>query len=413
MAGAPHDETKSAELRAMRIGVVGAGAMGSGIAQIAATFGHTVIISDAQAGATDRAMTSIARNLARSVEKGRLTAGDSKAILERIYSASLDGFTGCGFVIEAVVEDLAVKRDLFALLDKILVPDAILATNTSSLSVTAIARGCSRPQRVVGVHFFNPPTVLPLVEIVPGLATDQSVAEAAQVLVEAWGKIAVVASDTPGFIVNRIARPFYGEALRIYEEGIADMATIDWAMRELGGFRMGPFELMDFIGNDINLAATKSVYEATFNDSRFRPTLTQQRMVDAGFLGRKTGRGYYDYADGVEMPEPTRNDELGQLIFRRILSMLINQAADALYLRIASAHDIDQAMKLGVNYPKGLLEWADEIGIAETVKWLSALHDFYGEERYRPSPLLKTMAADGYTFFNSTENAEMKLRGRA
>jgi 3-hydroxybutyryl-CoA dehydrogenase len=172
-------------------------------------------------------------------------------------------------------------------------------------------------------------------------------------------------------------------------------------MKEIGGFRMGPFELMDFIGNDVNFAATSSVYEATFHDARFRPTLTQQRLFDAGFFGRKTGRGYYDYSPGVTMPEPNQDRELGELIFRRILSMLINQAADALYLRIASAHDIDTAMTLGVNYPKGLLAWADELGIPETVKWLGALQDFYGEERYRPSPLLKTMAADGFTFFST------------
>jgi 3-hydroxybutyryl-CoA dehydrogenase len=313
---------------------------------------------------------------------------------------SLRAFADCGLVIEAVVENLEVKRSLFASLEGIVGPNAVLATNTSSLSVTAIASGCARPDRVLGVHFFNPPTVLPLVEIVPGLATDPAVTEHIQALVDAWGKSTVLASDTPGFIVNRIARPFYGEALRIYEEGIADMPTIDWAMRELGGFKMGPFELMDFIGNDINLAATKSVYEAMFQDSRFKPTLTQQRLNDAGFLGRKTGRGYYDYSKGAVQPEPTKDDDLGDLIFRRILSMLINQAADALYYRVASAHDIDRAMTLGVNYPRGLLEWADEVGIDETVKWLSALQEFYGEERYRPSPLLKTMAADGFTFFS-------------
>jgi 3-hydroxybutyryl-CoA dehydrogenase len=254
---------------------------------------------------------------------------------------------------------------------------------------------------VIGIHFFNPPTILPLVEIIPGLATSAEVTDASRQLMEEWGKKPVVASDTPGFIVNRIARPFYGEALRIYEEGIADMATIDWAMKEIGGFRMGPFELMDFIGNDVNFASTKSVYEATFHDARFRPALTQQRLFDAGFFGRKTGRGYYDYSPGVTQPEPNRDPELGQLVFRRILSMLINQAADALYLGIASARDIDTAMTLGVNYPKGLLAWADELGIPETVKWLATLQEFYGEERYRPSPLLKTMADDGFTFFST------------
>ena len=386
------------------VAVIGAGAMGSGIAQVAATYGHKVLLFDQDESALDRARSSIEKNLARSVEKNRLQSSEADAIKTRIESVvgtSYNSLDKAGLVIEAIVEDLGTKRNLFATLDRIVDPDAVLATNTSSLSVTAIARASTRPERVLGVHFFNPPTVLPLVEIVPGLATSADVTTKTQQLVDAWGKKTVIASDTPGFIVNRIARPFYGEALRIYEEGIADMATIDWAMKEIGGFRMGPFELMDFIGNDVNFAATKSVYEATFHDSRFRPTLTQQRLFDAGFFGRKSGRGYYDYSPGATMPEPNRDSELGQLIFRRILSMLINQAADALYLRIASAHDIDLAMTLGVNYPKGLLAWADELGIPETVKWLSALQDFYGEERYRPSPLLKTMAADGFTFFST------------
>ena len=383
--------------------------MGSGIAHVAAAYGHKVLLFDQDASALDRAFVSIEKNLARSVEKGRLASDESDAIRARISAAgwqtsvvdSYSDLKNAGLVIEAIIESLEVKRALFASLDKVVAPDAILATNTSSLSITAIARASLRPERVIGIHFFNPPTVLPLVEIVPGLATSDEVTEASRQLAEEWGKKPVIASDTPGFIVNRIARPFYGEALRIYEEGIADMATIDWAMKEIGGFRMGPFELMDFIGNDVNFAASKGVYEAMFHDSRFRPALTQQKLFDAGFFGRKSGRGYYDYSPGATVPEPNRDPELGQLIFRRILSMLINQAADALYLRIASAHDIDTAMTLGVNYPKGLLAWADELGIPETVKWLSALHDFYGEERYRPSPLLKTMAADGFTFFST------------
>ena len=386
------------------VAVIGAGAMGSGIAQVAATYGHKVLLFDQDDSALDRAIGAIQKNLSRSVEKNRITAEESSRIVSRIERISGSDYSGArkaGLVIEAIVEHLEVKRNLFATLDRIVAQDAVLATNTSSLSVTAIAQGSTRPERVIGIHFFNPPTVLPLVEIIPGLATSPEVIAQTQTLVDTWGKKTVIASDTPGFIVNRIARPFYGEALRIYEEGIADMATIDWAMKEIGGFKMGPFELMDFIGNDVNFAATKSVYEATFHDSRFRPTLTQQRLNDAGFLGRKSGRGYYDYSAGATMPEPNRDPELGQLIFRRILSMLINQAADALYLRIASAHDIDLAMTLGVNYPKGLLAWADELGIPETVKWLSALQDFYGEERYRPSPLLKTMAADGFTFFST------------
>ena len=390
----------------MKVGVVGAGAMGSGIAQVAAMYGHPVVLFDTQQAAIDKGLASIDRNLARSIEKNRITADDRAAIRSRISTVvgsgageTLSAFADCGLIIEAVVENIDVKRDLFAKLENVIAPNAILATNTSSLSVTAIAGGCKLPARVIGVHFFNPPTVLPLVEIVPGLATDPDITTRVQALVDAWGKSTVIASDTPGFIVNRIARPFYGEALRIYEEGIADIATIDWAMREIGGFKMGPFELMDFIGNDINLAATKSVYEATFHDPRFKPTLTQQRLFDAGFLGRKTGRGYYDYSSGATPPEPNRDRDLGDLVFKRILCMLINQAADALYYQVASARDIDRAMMMGVNYPNGLLKWADEMGIPETVKWLGALHEFYGEERYRPSPLLKTMAADGFTFF--------------
>ena len=313
---------------------------------------------------------------------------------------SLRAFAGCGLVIEAVVEDIDVKRDLFSRLEGVVVDDAILATNTSSLSVTAIAASCKKPQRVLGVHFFNPPTVLPLVEIVPGLATDPDVIARVQALVDAWGKTTVVASDTPGFIVNRIARPFYGEALRIYEEGIADMATIDWAMRELGGFKMGPFELMDFIGNDINLAATKSVYEATFHDPRFKPTLTQQRLFDAGFLGRKTGRGYYDYSKDAVKPEPNKDDDLGDLIFRRILSMLINQAADALYYPSRQCPGHRPGDDEGGQLSQGSPPVGGRDRHPETVKWLTALQQFYGEERYRPSPLLKTMAADGFTFFS-------------
>lgn len=381
--------------------------MGSGIAQVAAAYGHSVVLYDTSPAALDRAITAIEKNLARSVEKGRLTAADAAALQDRVILAGVDTgdvsslaeFRGCAFIIEAVAEDLELKRDLFPRLEREVGNEGILATNTSSLSVTAIASSCKLPERVLGVHFFNPPTVLPLVEIVPGLATSTDVVSNVRSLVNAWGKTTVLASDTPGFIVNRIARPFYGEALRIYEEGIADMPTIDWAMRELGGFKMGPFELMDFIGIDINLAATRAVFEGTSFDPRYKPFLTQQRLFDAGRLGRKTGRGYYDYSSGASVPQPQKNAKLGQKILDRILAMLINEAADAVQFRIASAQDVDLAMTKGVSYPKGLLAWADELGISTILSRLEALQTEYGEDRYRPSPLLRRMAARGTTFF--------------
>jgi 3-hydroxybutyryl-CoA dehydrogenase len=208
----------------------------------------------------------------------------------------------------------------------------------------------------------------------------------------------VLAADTPGFIVNRIARPFYGESLRLLEEGVADVPTIDWAMRELGGFRMGPFELMDFVGHDVNFAVTRSVFEAFFYDPRYRPSFTQQRLVEAGHLGRKSGRGFYDYRDGAERPAPTTDRALGQVILDRVLAMLINEAAEAVFLRIGTPADIDLAMTKGVNYPRGLLAWADDVGIARVVERLDSLQQEYGEDRYRASPLLRRMARHGKRF---------------
>jgi 3-hydroxybutyryl-CoA dehydrogenase len=246
---------------------------------------------------------------------------------------------------------------------------------------------------VLGVHFFNPAPVMPLVELVPGLTTRPEVLAAVRACVERWGKSPVVADDTPGFIVNRIARPFYGEALRILEERIADAATIDWAMRERG-FRMGPFELMDFIGNDVNYAVTRSVWEAFFYDPRYRPSFTQRRLVEAGFLGRKTGRGHYDHTTTAR-PEPVRDEGLGAEIFERILAMLVNEAADAVQTGVASAADVELAMTKGVNYPKGLLAWGDEYGLDRLTGRLEALREEYQEDRYRVSPLLRRTARAG------------------
>src|SRR5437867_6612009 len=345
------------------VGVVGAGAMGGGIAQVAAAAGHNVVLADANAEAVERARGIIIAALQRQVEKGKLEGTARDAIVGRIrfVDARLGGdlrlYADCGLVIEAVVEDLAVKRELFERLDAVVAPDALLATNTSSLSIASIASACRNVGRVLGMHFFNPAPAMPLVELIPSLASDVDAVGRVERLAVAWGKTTVVAADTPGFIVNRIARPFYGEALRILDEGIADCATIDWAMRTLGGFRMGPFELMDLIGNDVNFAVTSAVYEGFFFDPRYKPSLTQRRLVDANLLGRKTGRGWYDYRDGAVPPAPREDPALGSSILDRILAMLINEAVDAVFWGVATPADIDLAMVKGVSYPRGLIAW--------------------------------------------------------
>jgi 3-hydroxybutyryl-CoA dehydrogenase len=392
-------------LEKAKVGVAGAGAMGSGIAQVAAAAGHHVILGDAIDGATAKARVSMSKALDAQVDKKKMTREAADALLSRItfhpqaLGDNVFKYEGCGLVIEAIVEDLKTKRRLFGQLESVVAPDAVLATNTSSLSVTAIANSCKHADRVIGLHFFNPAPVLPLVEIVPWAGTQPTIVRDCHALMSAWKKTPVIASDTPGFIVNRIARPFYGEAIRIAEEGIADYATIDAAMRELGKFRMGPFELMDFIGNDVNLAVTKAVFEGFFYDPRYRPSLTQQRLVDAGFLGRKSGRGYYDYSNSASKPEPTKDPVVSLLVFERIIAMLINEAVDAVHMNVATPADIDLAMTKGVNYPKGLFAWCDEIGADRVLGWMTVLHEELGEDRYRPSPLLRRMASQKAKFF--------------
>ena len=382
------------------IGIIGSGAMGSGIAQVAASAGHDVLLYDNNQTALGKSKVALQATLAKLVEKQKVTQASADEITKRIkYVSGLSDFRSCALVIEAIVENLDVKQKVFAELETIVTDDCILASNTSSLSVTSIASACRKSGRVIGIHFFNPAPLMPLVEIIPGLATDTTSIVSSKNLIDSWGKVTVLAKDTPGFIVNRVARPFYGEAIRIYEEGFADFATIDWAMKEFGGFKMGPFELMDLIGNDINFTVTETVWTQMFFDQRYKPSLTQKRLFEAKRFGRKSGQGYYSYGEGAVMPKPTGDDQLGKGIFHRILYMLINEAADALYLNVASKEDIDMAMTKGVNYPKGLLKWADEIGIEKVLLALQGMYDEYAEDRYRPSVLLKRMAKDKLKFY--------------
>ena len=378
-----------------KVGVLGAGAMGSGIAQVAAMAGHSVVVIDPSNSAIERARQTIDRALDREVEKSRMKQDVATVVRSRLsFGASKrhEPFEACGLVIEAIVEQLDVKRAAFQSIEGVVSEDCVLASNTSSLSIAAIASACKKPGRVIGLHFFNPANVLPLVEVIGAIPSDPAIVASARDLVRRWGKVVVTARDTPGFIVNRVARPFYGESLRIYEEGIADFATIDWAMKEIGGFRMGPFELMDLIGNDVNYAVTQSVFEAMYFDPRYKPSVTQRRMVEAGKLGRKTNSGYYEYSNGARPPAPNSDRNLGQGIVDRVLAMLINEAADAVHFNVASAEDVDLAMTKGVNYPKGLLAWADEIGASTVYERLVALQEEYREDRYRPSPLLRKHA---------------------
>lgn len=377
----------------MKIGVLGAGTMGAGIAQVAAQSGHEVVLVDVNQVQLDKAKASLIKVLDRMIEKGTLDDAGKNDLLNRMkFSAQLADFKGTGLVIEAIVERLDIKHTVFKEIEEIVGMDCIIASNTSSLSIASIGSVLKVPARVIGIHFFNPAPLMPLVEIIPAVQTSAETLSTAKSIIDSWGKLTVVCKDTPGFIVNRVARPFYGEALRIYEEGLADFATIDWAMTELAGFRMGPFTLMDYIGNDINYTVTETVFAAFYYDPRFKPSFTQKRHMEAGFLGRKTGRGFYDYSEGVALPPPIKDEKLGQQIVDRILAMLINEAYDALFLNIASSEDIDLAMTKGVNYPKGLLAWSEEIGLKTVLSRLENLFQEYGEDRYRPNPLLKRLA---------------------
>ena len=384
----------------MNVGIIGSGTMGSGIAQVAATSGCKVKLYDTNQAVLDKAKMALDKILSRLIEKGRIDSDEKSRIQSNIsYVNSLKDLSDSNLTIEAIIENLDIKQKVFSELESYVSDDCIIASNTSSLSIASIAASLQKPERCIGIHFFNPAPLMKLVEVIPAIQTSKAVLETSVQTISDWKKVVAIAKDTPGFIVNRVARPFYGESLRIYEEGIADFATIDWSLKTLGGFRMGPFELMDFIGNDVNYTVTETVFTAFYFDPRYKPAFTQKRFSEAGYLGRKSGKGYYDYTEGATNPIPTEDNTIAQKIFDRVLVMLINEAADALFLNIASAEDIDNAMTKGVNYPKGLLAWADEKGIDWCVGTMDKLYNEYHEDRYRCSPLLRKMNKENLKFF--------------
>lgn len=387
----------------MKVAIIGSGTMGSGIAQVAATAGCEVKIFDTNQDALSKSKSSLENTLSKLVEKGKIQEIEINRIQSNIsFANSLSELSHSDLVIEAIIENLEIKKKLFSDLENYVAPDTILASNTSSLSIASIASACKNASRVIGIHFFNPAPLMQLVEVIPAVQTSEEVLQKSVQIISDWKKVVAVAKDTPGFIVNRVARPFYSESLRIYDEGVADFATIDWALKTIGNFRMGPFELMDMIGHDVNYIVTETVFTAFYFDPKFKPSFTQKRLLEAGFFGRKSGRGFYDYSK--ELPIPTedviaRNEAISKQIFDRVIVMLINEAADTLFLNIASAKDIDNAMTKGVNYPKGLLAWADELGINWCVEKLDELYNEYHEDRYRCSPILRRMNRENKTFF--------------
>lgn len=393
----------------MQVGIIGSGTMGSGIAQVAATSGCLVKLYDTNQDALDKAKNALENIMSKLVVKGRIEESEKTRIQNNIsYVDTLKDLSDSDVTIEAIVENLDIKKNVFSELETFVSDDCIIASNTSSLSIASIAASLKKPERCIGIHFFNPAPLMQLVELIPAIQTSKEVLEKATKIISDWKKTVAVAKDTPGFIVNRVARPFYGEALRIYEEGIADFATIDKSLKSLGGFRMGPFELMDFIGNDVNYTVTETVFTAFYFDPRYKPAFTQKRFAEAGYLGRKSGRGYYKYDEkgAIVAPTPTatlsavEESKVAQQIFDRVLVMLINEAADALHMNVASAEDIDNAMTKGVNYPKGLLAWANEKGIDWCVSKMDELYNEYHEDRYRCSPLLRRMSREDLRFFN-------------
>ena len=374
----------------MTIGIIGCGTMGAGIAQVAATYGNKVVVVDTNEMALIQASQRMTNTIEKLIAKGKMTEEAGNALLQQItWTHQQDALAESNMVIEAIVENVSIKQALFSSIETIVNDTCILASNTSSLSITSIASACKNPTRVIGIHFFNPAALMELVEIIPALQTSSETTVRAKSIIDSWNKKTVLAKDTPGFIVNRIARPFYSEAIRLYEEGIAGIETIDYALKTFGGFKMGPFELMDLIGHDVNYTVTETVWKSFYYDSKYTPSFTQKRLVEACWFGRKSGRGFYDYSENAISQEPNIDVTLCNDILLRVLVMLINEAAHALYLNVASKDDIELAMTKGVNYPKGLLQWANDIGIENVINKLDELYNLYHEERYKCSPILR------------------------